>query len=96
VALAMLAGPAAGLAEIENLERADGQLAGYRYLPAAKADLLRREGRVAEAAQAYRAALALADNEAERAFLAARLAGLGPAVSSGGPDGGGGYAQQPQ
>jgi RNA polymerase sigma-70 factor (ECF subfamily) len=78
VALAMVAGPAAGLAEIEALEQRDGRLAGYRYLPAAKADLLRREGRVTEAAQAYRAALGLAGNEAERAFLAARLAALGP------------------
>jgi RNA polymerase sigma-70 factor, ECF subfamily len=74
VALAMVAGPAAGLAQIAALERQDGRLAGYRYLPAAKADLLRRDGRPAEAAQAYRAALDLAGNEAERAFLAARLA----------------------
>ena len=77
VALAMVAGPAAGLAQIAALEQADGRLAGYRYLPAAKADLLRREGRVAEAAQAYQAALELAGNEAERAFLAGRLAELG-------------------
>jgi RNA polymerase sigma-70 factor, ECF subfamily len=83
VALAMVAGPAAGLAEIEALEQRDGRLAGYRYLPAAKADLLRRQGRSASAAAAYRAALALADNEAERAFLAARLAGLPPAPPSG-------------
>ena len=55
------------------LER-DGRLAGYHYLPAIRADLLRRLGRHAEAAAAYRAALDLADNEAERAFLAARLA----------------------
>jgi RNA polymerase sigma-70 factor, ECF subfamily len=74
VALAMVAGPAAGLAQIAALERQDGRLAGYRYLPAARADLLRRDGRPAEAAQAYRAALDLAGNEAERAFLAARLA----------------------
>ena len=52
----------------------DGRLAGYRYLPAAKADLLRRLGRRAEAADAYRAALELADNEAERDFLARRIA----------------------
>ena len=53
---------------------ADGRLAGYRYLPAARADLLRRLGRADEAAEAYREALALTDNEAERAFLARRLA----------------------
>jgi RNA polymerase sigma-70 factor, ECF subfamily len=77
VALAMVAGPAAGLAEIAALEEQGGLLAGYRYLHAAKADLLRREGRDTEAAQAYQAALALADNEAERAFLAGRLAEVG-------------------
>jgi RNA polymerase sigma-70 factor, ECF subfamily len=76
VVLAMVAGPAAGLAQIAVLEEQDGRLSGYRYLPAAKADLLRREGRAAEAAQAYRAALALADNDAERAFLASRLSAL--------------------
>ena len=54
----------------------DGRLAGYRYLPAARADLLRRLGRRAEAADAYRAALDLASNEAERDFLARRLAAL--------------------
>ncbi len=52
----------------------DGRLAGYRYLPAAKADLLRRLGRRAEAAQAYQAALELTDNAAERDFLARRMA----------------------
>ena len=75
VALAMVAGPAAGLAEIARLE-ADGRLAGYRYLPAARADLLRRAGRDREAADSYRAAIELAQNQAEREFLASRLAGL--------------------
>jgi RNA polymerase sigma-70 factor, ECF subfamily len=72
VVLAMVAGPEAALAQIEMIER-DGRLAGYRYLPAAKADLLRRLGRRAEAGHAYRAALELADNAAERAFLAGRV-----------------------
>jgi RNA polymerase sigma-70 factor, ECF subfamily len=72
VAVAMVQGPAAGLAEVEALER-DGELAGYRYLPATKADLLRRLGRHEEAADAYRAALALTDNATERAFLAEQL-----------------------
>jgi RNA polymerase sigma-70 factor (ECF subfamily) len=74
VAVCMLAGPAAGLAEIARLEQADPRLAGYRYLPAAKADMLRRLGRRDEAADAYRVALGLADNAAEQAFLAERLA----------------------
>ena len=64
------------LAEVERLER-DGGLGGYQYLPAVKADLLARLGRDAEAAAAYRRALELTANEAERAFLAGRLAALG-------------------
>jgi RNA polymerase sigma-70 factor (ECF subfamily) len=77
VAVAMAAGPAAGLAEIDALEKRDDRLAGYHYLPAARADLLRRLRRNDEAAAAYRRALDLAQNEAERAFLARRLASLG-------------------
>ncbi|VVJ20425.1 RNA polymerase ECF-type sigma factor [Amycolatopsis camponoti] len=72
IAVSMVDGPAAGLGELQALED-DGRLDGYHYLPAAKADLLRRLGRPAEAAVSYRAALDLADNEAERAFLSARL-----------------------
>jgi RNA polymerase sigma-70 factor (ECF subfamily) len=78
VVLAMVDGPAAGLAEIAGLER-DGRLAGYRYLPAAKADMLRRLGRRDAAAGAYLEALALADNAAEQAFLARRIAEVGRA-----------------
>ena len=76
VALALAEGPEAGLAQIQELER-DGRLAGYRYLPAAKADLLRRLGRREEAAQAYRAAMALTENSAERDFLGRRIAETG-------------------
>ncbi|WP_203858796.1 RNA polymerase sigma factor [Plantactinospora mayteni] len=72
VAVSMVAGPQAALDELDALER-DGRLAGYHYLPAIRADLLRRLDRPGEAAVAYRAALDLADNEAEREFLAARL-----------------------
>jgi RNA polymerase sigma-70 factor (ECF subfamily) len=72
VAVSMVDGPAAALAEVETLER-DGRLAGYRYLPATKADLLHRLGRDGEAAEAYRAALALTGNTAEQEFLAERL-----------------------
>jgi RNA polymerase sigma-70 factor (ECF subfamily) len=78
-ALAMVAGPEAALAEVAELER-DGRLASYRYLPAAKADLLRRLGRRAEAVAAYRDALELADNAAEHAFLRRRLADLAVVV----------------
>ena len=73
VAVAMVRGPEVALGEVEALEH-DGRLAGYRYLTSTKADLLRRLDRHPEAALAYRAALDLADNEAERAFLSARLA----------------------
>ncbi|MCW2877137.1 MAG: polymerase subunit sigma-24, partial [Sphaerisporangium sp.] len=76
VAVAMVCGPATALAEVEALEQ-DERLAGYRYLPAIKADLLRRLGRKADAAVAYEQAITLADNDAERAFLAGRLAGTG-------------------
>jgi RNA polymerase sigma-70 factor, ECF subfamily len=72
VAVSMVDGPEAALAEVEALER-DGRLAGYRYLPSTKADLLHRLGRDAEAADAYRAALALADNAAEQEFLTDRV-----------------------
>jgi len=73
VAVAMVCGPQAALAEIEELER-DGRLDGYRYLPATKADLLRRLGRLVQARAAYAEALGLAENAAERSFLAGRIA----------------------
>jgi RNA polymerase sigma-70 factor (ECF subfamily) len=73
IALSMADGPAVALPEVEALER-EKRLAGYRYLPAAKADMLRRLGRRGDAAAAYRDALALTANAAERAFLEARLA----------------------
>jgi RNA polymerase sigma-70 factor (ECF subfamily) len=75
VALAFVDGPAPALAAVEALER-DGRLAGYRYLPSTKADLLHRLGRDAEAATAYEAALALTGNAAEQEFLEERAAEL--------------------
>jgi RNA polymerase sigma-70 factor, ECF subfamily len=77
VAVSMVDGPQTALAEVEALER-DGRLAGYRYLPATKADLLRRLGRDAEAADAYRTALELSDNTAEQEFLAGRVRMMQP------------------
>jgi RNA polymerase sigma-70 factor (ECF subfamily) len=61
-----------GLRLVEQLE-ASGELASYHLLPAAKADILRRLGRGAEASQAYRRALALAGQGAERRYLERRL-----------------------
>jgi RNA polymerase sigma factor (sigma-70 family) len=75
VAIGLRDGPAAGLAAIEPL-LAEPALATYGYLSAARADFLRRLGRRAEAAEAYREALALTGNDVERAFLAGRLAEL--------------------
>jgi RNA polymerase sigma-70 factor (ECF subfamily) len=46
---------------------------GYQYLPAIKADLLRRLGRTAEATFAYRQVLDLTINETERPFLERQL-----------------------
>ncbi|MDG4820444.1 RNA polymerase sigma factor [Asanoa sp. WMMD1127] len=75
VAVAMTDGPAAGLALLDELAE-DRHLAAYHLLPAARADLLRRLGRTGEAADAYRAALALVGNEPERAYLTRRLESL--------------------
>jgi RNA polymerase sigma-70 factor, ECF subfamily len=70
VALGEVEGPAAGLAGVEGLA-----LESYYLFHAVRADLLRRLGRLPDAAAAYDAALARTSNEAERAFLArARLA----------------------
>jgi RNA polymerase sigma-70 factor (ECF subfamily) len=73
VALAMAQGCEAGLLLLDELEER-GQLRGYYLLPAARADLLRRMGQWGSAAEAYRAALALAPQDTERRFLAGRLA----------------------
>jgi RNA polymerase sigma-70 factor (ECF subfamily) len=73
VAVGMAAGPAAGLAAVDAL-RDEPQLAGYAYTAAARADLLRRLGRLAEARTSYEEALLLTANATERAFLAGRLA----------------------
>ncbi len=74
VAVSFVDGPAAALELVVVLDD-DPHLAAYPYLPATRADLLRRLDRPAEAAVAYREALALTANEAERAFLADRIAG---------------------
>ncbi|MFF6983197.1 RNA polymerase sigma factor [Streptomyces sp. NPDC008343] len=73
VAVGMADGTDAGLALVAELEE-EGDLTGYHLLPATRADLLRRSGRTDEAAQAYRSALELVENDAERRFLERRLA----------------------
>jgi RNA polymerase sigma-70 factor (ECF subfamily) len=72
VAIGMADGPLAGLSALDRLV-SEPQLRGYSYLPAARADFLRRVGRTAEARAAYEDALALTDNEVEREFLSVRL-----------------------
>jgi RNA polymerase sigma-70 factor (ECF subfamily) len=77
VAVGFACGADAGLAALDALAD-EPQLAGYGYLPAARADFLRRLGRVDEAREAYTEALFLTENAVERNFLTARLQGLGP------------------
>jgi RNA polymerase sigma-70 factor (ECF subfamily) len=74
VAVAEDQGPAAALDIVDSLGLED-----YRYLHATRAELLRRLGRAAEAGDAYRRALALVDDDAERRLLERRLAELGAA-----------------
>ena len=72
VAVAMSAGLEQGLAEIDQIGAAGG-LEQYHLYHAARADILRRLGRNAEAAQAYQEALCLATNKVEQSYLRERL-----------------------
>ena len=72
VAVAMADAPERGLALVDGLE-SRGALAGYHLLPTTRAELLRRMGRHAEAADSYRRALTLVSNETERRHLEKRL-----------------------
>ncbi|GLZ61261.1 RNA polymerase sigma factor [Micromonospora sp. NBRC 107095] len=71
VALAEVAGAAVALAEVDRLD-----LLGFHVYHVVRADLLARLGRDGEAVEAYRTAVALTDNAAERAFLTARATAL--------------------
>jgi RNA polymerase sigma-70 factor (ECF subfamily) len=73
VAIAMANGLSEGLQLLDALQER-GELRGYYLLPAARGDLLRRMERWEESSNAYREALALVSNEAERKFLQSRLA----------------------
>jgi RNA polymerase sigma-70 factor (ECF subfamily) len=72
VAVAMSDGFEAGLQLLDELA-GTGSLEGYYLLPAAKADLLRRLGRLDEAKSEYCRALELVSNEVERRYLLRRL-----------------------
>jgi RNA polymerase sigma factor (sigma-70 family) len=72
VAVGLRDGPQAGLDALTPL-LAEPALATYGYLSAARADFLRQLHRWTPAAEAYQEALALTDNDVERAFLTERL-----------------------
>ena len=72
VALAMRDGPAAGLARIDAIF-GRGELADYYLAHSARAELCRRLGQTADAAESYQRALSLARQEPERRFLERRL-----------------------
>jgi len=65
-------GPQPGLDLLRELQQS-GRIEGNHYVPATEADLLRRAGRLEEAAAAYRSALGLVTNDAERRCLRRRL-----------------------
>jgi RNA polymerase sigma-70 factor (ECF subfamily) len=72
VAVAMVQGPHAALALIDDLA-STGELDQYHLLHAARADLFRRLGSSTDAAASYQKALALASNESECRYLQRRL-----------------------
>jgi RNA polymerase sigma-70 factor, ECF subfamily len=71
IAIGMRDGAAAGLDAVEAVA---GDLPDYPLVPAARADFLRRDGRWAAAAAAYAEAIAASASDAERRYLAKRLA----------------------
>ena len=76
VAVAEVEGPEAALARVDELA-----LDAYYLFHAIRADLLRRLGRDAEAADAYDAAISRTQNTGERALLVRRRQALGPSGS---------------
>jgi RNA polymerase sigma-70 factor (ECF subfamily) len=78
VAVAEVQGPQAGLEIVDRLP-----LEGYHYLHATRGELLRRLGRTDEARQAYKRALSLVHDDAERRLLQRRLTELDQAAGPG-------------
>jgi len=72
VAVAMADGPLAGLMLLDQM-KLDNALEDYYLFHATRADLLRRLDMKSDAIEAYRRALRLCQNDAERAFLSMRL-----------------------
>jgi predicted RNA polymerase sigma factor len=79
VALAMVAGPRAGLALLGTLDD-DARMAHTHRLAAVRAHLLERAGDVAAARECYRQAAALAGNAPERRYLSLKARSLGAGV----------------
>jgi RNA polymerase sigma-70 factor (ECF subfamily) len=79
VALAMRDGPDQGLAAIDQLGD-DPRLLSHHLYHASRAELLRRSGRITEAISAYRRALTMPQNNAERRYLERRLGEAGQDV----------------
>lgn len=79
IAIAMARGPDVGLAALDRLKFA---LADHHLFHAARADVLARLGRDADAARALRRALELVTHPVERRWLARRLAALSDQNSS--------------
>jgi RNA polymerase sigma factor (sigma-70 family) len=75
IAVAMVHGPAAGLARLEPLDR-DARLVGHHRLHAVRAHLLEMAGDVEAAVAQYRAAAGRTANIAERRYLLTRAARL--------------------
>jgi RNA polymerase sigma-70 factor (ECF subfamily) len=78
-ALALADGPHVGLAVLAELD-ADERLDRYQPLHATRAELLARSGDTVAAAAAYRRAIALSQNVAERRALESRAARAGCAL----------------
>ena len=79
VAVAMRDGPQAGLEIIDRI-LARGELLTYQFAHSARAELLRRAGRTADALAAFQQALELARLEPEKRFLSARIQELGSQI----------------
>ena len=71
-AIAMAEGPHPALTLIDAIAER-GDLDGHHLLHSARADMLRRLGRLDEAARSYSRALSLVGSAAERRFLESRL-----------------------
>src|SRR5579859_4554426 len=84
VAVGMAQGPAAGLDALDAAATlaGDAALAGYHLFPSVRGDLLMKMGRLAEAREEIRRAIAMTQNLRERELLTNRLKQLGQGALS--------------